>query len=161
MKAMFSKFAIGAALAMAMVGAQAAGVAGGIVVVGGIEVATGSVTGQAGSVSQGSAIAGTEVIGTGNSYQHTDSVAGGSASIGGTVGFNGANVVTGTTQYATINSNGNVSGNTPMVGQDGSIINGTTGFASSTNSAAGTATFQKVGIGGVAGIGGAAAITGF
>lgn len=153
-----------AGLAMAFAAAlpaQAAGVAGGIVIGGGVEVAQGAVSGVAVSSSKGSSVAGSEVIGTGNSYQHTDTVTGGASTIGGSVNWNGSQVVTQVVNSATINSNGVVSGNTPMTAADGSIINGTTGFASTNGTSDGAATFSKVGIGGVAGIGGAAAITGF
>ena len=154
--------AVVAGLAM-MVGASAfaSGVAGGIVIGGGIEVAQGAVSGVAASSSKGSSVAGSEVIGTGNSYQHTDTVTGGASTIGGSVNWNGSQVVTQVVNSATINSNGVVSGNTPMTAADGSIINGTTGFASTNGTSDGVATFAKTGIGGVAGIGGATAITGF
>lgn len=136
---------------------QANGIGGGIIVGGVAGNYAGSMSGNASSYTDGSAIAASQVNGYGSSFQHTDGFGGGSASVGGHVNHVGANIVTGTTQYAQTYSVGNVTGNAPiMVGE--SIANGTAGFAKEVNSAGGTANFATNQIGGFVGFGGVAAI---
>lgn len=149
----------------AMIGASlpafASGVAGGIVVGAGTEVVSGSVGGTASALSQGQQQVGSQVIGTGNSMQHSDGTSVANSFIGGTLGFNGAQLNTNTFQSAQVNTNGNVSGNTPMVADNGSIINGSVGFGNAQSLSNGSASFNKVGVGAVSGIGGIAGIQGF
>ena len=153
------------ALALASFGsAHAAGIGGGIVVGGVGQVWQGDVSGKATSISNGNAIAASQVTGNGASFQHTDAISGGSATIGGSINNVGAQVGEITTQFATVNSFGQTSGNAPgSTWNNGSemIVNGTMGFASSENMAKGKANFNVGQIGGIVGIGGVAAIGNF
>lgn len=137
------------------------GVGGGVVIGGAAAGYAGSVTGSAGSYSSGNAVAATQVNGYGSSFQHTDGFTGGTATVGGSVNHLGAQVVTGTTQVAQVNSYGSVSGNAPIEVAGGLIANGTGGLGKTDTYAGGTANFATGAIGGVIGIGGAAGIFGF
>lgn len=155
------KTLLAVAFSLAFVGAASAqGIAGGIVVGGVAGGFAGSASGTAFSNSQGSAVAASQVNGYGSSYQHSDGVTGGTATIGGAVNHVGATITTGTTQYATTNSWGGVTGNAPIMAGD-SIANGTAGFGSTKVGAAGNSQFATGAIGGVIAIGGVAGITGF
>lgn len=148
----FAKFSAIVALSLASAAASATGL-GGVVVIGGAAGGyAGSVTGNASSYSDGNAIAASQVNGYGSSFQHTDGFSGGSATVGGHVNNVGANIVTGTTQYAQTNSYGNVTGNAPIMAGE-SIANGTAGFAKNVSAAGGTGNFQTAQIGGFVGIG--------
>lgn len=161
---MKSKFARSLAVAALMlVGSitHAAGLGGSITVGGGLSGFAGSVVGSASSVSEGNAVAATQVNGYGGSYQHTDGFSAGSATIGGVVNNQGAQVITGTTQVAHVNSYGSVSGNAPIEVGNGLIANGTGGLAKTTNYASGNAAFQTGAIGALGTIGGAVNIFGW
>lgn len=147
------KTLLAAALAVAAFNASAAGLGAGIVIGGGATGFAGAVSGNAYSNSTGSAVAASQVNGYGSSFQHTDGFTGGTATIGGVVNQNGAQVVTGATQVAQVNSVGNVTGNAPInVGN--AIANGTAGFSETKVGSYGTANFQTGAIGGLAGFGG-------
>lgn len=150
-----------ALVALSMGVASASGLGGGLVIGGAAAGYAGSVTGSAGSYSSGNAVAATQVNGYGSSFQHTDGFTAGTATVGGSVNHLGAQVVTGTTQVAQVNSYGNVSGNAPIEVAGGLIANGTGGLGKTDTFANGNAHFATGAIGGVIGIGAAAGIFGF
>lgn len=130
-------------------GAQAhtSGVQGSAGIGGSATVYGGSITGNAGSSSTGSAITTTEIDGAGRSIQRQANQTGATASIGGTIGANGVNVASGTTEFSNSQGFGSSSGDTPVkVG--GSIVNGGEAFGDGEASAGVTSSFTKASIGG-------------
>ncbi|UDY80343.1 hypothetical protein AXY1_32 [Achromobacter phage AXY1] len=115
------------------------------------QITAGSVYGTAGSISEGQAVAASAINGYGSSWQSAEGYTGGTATIGGVVNYQGAQVVTGTTQYAHTSGYGEVYGNAPINAGD-SIANGNAAFGQTKVAASGNAQWGTVAIGAVGGI---------
>lgn len=112
------------------------------------QITAGVISGTAGSISEGSAVAASAVNGYGSSWQKAEGYTGGTASVGGTVNYQGAQVVTNTTQYAHTSGYGEISGNAPISVGD-SIANGNASFGQTKVGASGNAQWGTVAIGAV------------
>jgi len=115
------------------------------------QITAGAISGSANSFSEGSSVAASQINGFGQSIQNAWGNSGGQASIGGTVNYQGAQVITNTSHYANSFGSGSVSGNAPITVGD-SIANGNAAFGQTKVNAGGTATWGTVAIGAVGAI---------
>jgi hypothetical protein len=143
--AMSALFAVGHAEAGSVSTAQ--GIAAQGEIGGQLQTFNGSGNVSVGSNSSGSAVSAGEVLGYGGFNQ----VAGGNTigTAAGTVGFdlNGAQVGTVTTQNSSSFGHGDVYGNVPITGSNGSIVTGNQSFGKVDNTAAAGANFSTTAIG--------------
>lgn len=145
------KIAIALALvfgAAAAAQANASGINGAAGITGSASSYSGTITGSTANVGSSNSIAAAQTNGYGTSYQAASNTGTGISTAGGSISPSG--VTTSTSQYTSSVSQtaGSITGNSPISGSDGSIMNGSSAFGQTTVANAANGTFQTGKIGG-------------